>query len=291
MPYRKLLLPVIGTEAGEAALATAFMAARIWKAHVHGLHVRIDPRDVAPLAGEGLSGAMIEEMMSATERESAERAKGVQALFSRYVEEHGIPIVTDPAAAFTAGSVTASFGSVVGREEDVVAQQARLSDFVVLAPPEAGDDVSTSDALHAVLFDSGRPVMVAPRVPPEQLGRRVCIGWNGTAESAAAVAGGLPWIERAEVVRVLHAEEYQRRGPDVTGLIDYLAWHGVKAEAKQFKPVNHSVGAGLLAAAKEAEADLLIMGAYSHSRLRQLILGGVTRHVLEHADLTLLMSR
>lgn len=291
MPYRKLLLPVIGTEAGEAAIATAFHAARIWKAHVHGLHVRIDPRDVAPLAGEGLSGAMIEEMMSATERESAERARGVQSLFSRYVEEHGIPVVTDPAAAFTAGAVTASFGSVVGREEDVVAQQARLSDFVVLAHPEAGDDVSTSDALHAVLFDSGRPVMVAPRVPPEQLGRRVCVAWNGTAESAAAVAGGLPWLEHAEVVRVLHAEEYQRRGPDVTGLIDYLAWHGVKAETKQFKPVGNSVGAGLLAAAKEAEADLLVMGAYSHSRLRQLILGGVTRHVLEHAGLTLLMSR
>ncbi len=291
MPYRKLLLPVIGTEAGEAALTTAFMAARIWKAHVHGLHVRIDPRDVAPLAGEGLSGAMIEEMMSATERESAERAQGVQALFSRYVEEHGIPIVTDPAAAFSAGAVTASFGSVVGREEDVVAQQARLSDFVVLAHPEAGDDVSTSDALHAVLFDSGRPVMVAARTAPAQLGRRVCIGWNGTAESAAAVAGGLPWIERAEAVAVLHAEEYQRRGPDVTGLIDYLAWHGVKAETKQFKPAGNSVGAGMLAAAKEFEADLLIMGAYSHSRLRQLILGGVTRHVLEHADLTLLMSR
>jgi nucleotide-binding universal stress UspA family protein len=282
---------VIGTEAGEAALTTAFMAARIWKAHVHGLHVRIDPRDVAPLAGEGLSGAMIEEMMSATERESAERAQRVQAVFSRYVEEHGIPIVTDPAAAFSAGAVTASFGSVVGREEDVVAQQARLSDFVVLAHPEAGDDVSTSDALHAVLFDSGRPVMVAARTAPAHLGRRVCIGWNGTAESAAAVAGGLPWIERAEAVTVLHAEEYQRRGPDVTGLVDYLAWHGVKAETRQFRPVGNSVGAGMLAAAKDVGADLLIMGAYSHSRLRQLILGGVTRHVLEHADLTLLMNR
>jgi nucleotide-binding universal stress UspA family protein len=258
---------------------------------VHGLHVRIDPRDVAPLAGEGLSGAMIEEMMSATERESAERAQRVQAVFSRYVEEHGIPIVTDPAAAFSAGAVTASFGSVVGREEDVVAQQARLSDFVVLAHPEAGDDVSTSDALHAVLFDSGRPVMVAARTAPAHLGRRVCIGWNGTAESAAAVAGGLPWIERAEAVTVLHAEEYQRRGPDVTGLVDYLAWHGVKAETRQFRPVGNSVGAGMLAAAKDVGADLLIMGAYSHSRLRQLILGGVTRHVLEHADLTLLMNR
>lgn len=291
MPYRKLLVPVIGSAAGEAAIATAFMAARIWKAHVHGLHVRIDPRDVAPLAGEGLSGAMIEEMMSATERESSDRAKRVQAMFARYIEEHGIPAVSDPVAAFAAGRVTASFGSIVGREEDIVAQQARLADIVVIAPPDSTDEISTSDALHAVLFDSGRPVMVTPRTPPEMLGTRVCVAWNGTAESAAAVAGAMPWLERAEAVRVLYSDEYQRRGPEAAGLLDYLAWHGVKADSAQFKPLNGSVGAGLLAGSAEFGADLQVMGAYSHSRLRQLILGGVTRHVLEHATITLLMNR
>jgi nucleotide-binding universal stress UspA family protein len=291
MAYRKLLVPVIGTEAGKAALATAFMAARLWQAHVHGLHVRLDPRDVAPLAGEGLSGAMIEEMMSATERESQERARAVQAMFAAFIAEHDIPAVSDPAKAFSAGRVTASFGTVVGREEDVVAQQARLSDLVVIARPEAGDDVSTSDALHAVLFDSGRPVMVTPRTVPETLGRRITVAWNGTAESAAAVAGALPWLERAEAVRVLYADEYQRRGPDAAGLLEYLAWHGITADSAQFKPLGGSVGAGLLAASAEFGADLQVMGAYSHSRLRQLILGGVTRHVLEHATLTLLMCR
>ena len=74
MAYRRLLLPLTGTAAGESALGTALIAARIWGAHVHCLHVRVDARDVAPLAGEGLSGAMIEEMMAATERESGERA-------------------------------------------------------------------------------------------------------------------------------------------------------------------------------------------------------------------------
>ena len=79
MAYRRLLLPLTGTAAGEAALATALIVARIWSAHVHCLHVRVDARDVAPLAGEGLSGAMIEEMMAATERESGERAGRVRA--------------------------------------------------------------------------------------------------------------------------------------------------------------------------------------------------------------------
>ena len=84
MAYRRLLLPLTGTAAGEAALATALSVARIWNAHVHCLHVRVDARDVAPLAGEGLSGAMIEEMMAATEtrerRTRQPRPRPVRAL-------------------------------------------------------------------------------------------------------------------------------------------------------------------------------------------------------------------
>ncbi len=288
MTIRKLLLPLAGTIAGESALLTALAVARLWKAHVTALHVRVDSRDVAPLAGEGLSGAMIEEMMSATEKESAERARAVRAMFERFVSEHGVVVQE---ARFGAGIATASFASVVGREEDVVVQQARLADLTVVAHPAAEEDVSSSDALHAVLFDSGRPVLIAPQSPAASLGRRIAVAWNGTAEAAQAVWAGLPWMRRAEAVRVLSADEYQRRGPGVTELVDYLALHGIKAERATFKPIDREVGAGLLAAAHEFGADLLCMGAYSHSRLRQLILGGVTRHVLEKGDLPVMMNR
>jgi uncharacterized coiled-coil protein SlyX len=129
MAYRRLLLPLLGTDAGRAALATAFVAARIWRAHVHALHVRVDPRDVAPLAGEGLSGAMIEEMMAVTEKEAAERAKGADAQFRVWLAENGIADTSDPQAAFTAAAVTADCAVVTGREEDVLAQEARLAEF------------------------------------------------------------------------------------------------------------------------------------------------------------------
>jgi nucleotide-binding universal stress UspA family protein len=288
MVIRKLLLPLTGTKAGEAALACALTIARIWNAHVTALHVRVDSRDVAPLAGEGLSGAMIEEMMSATEKESAERANAVHAMFERFVAEHDV-VVDEPRAGMK--MATASFASVMGREEDLVAQLARLADLTVVPHPESEEDVSSSDALHAVLFDSGRPVLIAPRVPPPSIGRRVCIAWNGTAESAAAVWAAIPWMQRAEAVRVLSADEYQRRGPAAPELAAYLACHDIQPELAGFRPVDRDVGAGLLAAAKQFDADLVAMGAYSHSRLRQLILGGVTRHVLEHADLPVMMCR
>ena len=288
MPIRKFLLPLTGTAAGESALATALIVARRWNAHVTALHVRVDSRDVAPLAGEGLSGAMIEEMMSATEKESGDRAHAVRSMFERFVLRHG---VTVQEAHPGLDHATASFAAVTGREEDIVAQQARLADLTVVPHPDAGEDVSSSDALHAVLFDSGRPVLISPQAIPPRIGTRVCVAWNGTAESASSVQAALPWMQRAEGVAILSADGYQRRGPGSPDLAAYLALHGVHAEIVTFRSSGGSVGAGLLAAAAQFGCDMLSMGAYSHSRLRQLILGGVTRHVLEHSTLPVMMNR
>ena len=245
------------------------------------LHVRVDSRDVAPLAGEGLSGAMIEEMMSATEKESSERAHAVRAMFDRFVAQHEV-IVRE--ARPGAGSATASFAAVTGREEDLVAQQARLADLTVVPHPEAGEDVSSSDALHAVLFDSGRPVLiVAAGGAGRRSARRICLGWNGTAESASAVLAALPWLQArgggAHPVGRRATSGAARRRPSSPP-----TWRCTACEAEivMFQPIGGAVGAGLLAAARDFGCDLLAMGAYSHSRLRQLILGGVTRHVLEN---------
>jgi nucleotide-binding universal stress UspA family protein len=255
---------------------------------VTALHVRVDSRDVAPLAGEGLSGAMIEEMMSATEKESTDRAHAVRAMFERFVAAQGVT-VTDARRGATIP--TASFATITGREEDLVAQQARLADLTIVPHPDSGEDVSSSDALHAVLFDSGRPVLIAPRKTPETIGTRICIAWNGTAESAAAVLGVLPWLQRATAVRILTSDEYHRRGPQAADLVDYLNLHGCSPDIASFRAIDKEVGAGLLAGARDFGADLLAMGAYSHSRLRQLILGGVTRHVLEKSAIPVMMNR
>ena len=101
----------------------------------------------------------------------------------------------------------------------------------------------------------------------------------------------LPWLQRAQSIRILWSEDYQRRGPLAPDLQQYLAAYDLTADRAAFQPINKVVGAGLLAAANEFACDLLVMGAYSHSRLRQLILGGVTRHVLEHATVPVMMHR
>jgi nucleotide-binding universal stress UspA family protein len=288
MSVRKFLLPVSSSASGEVALHTGLIMAKMWNAHLQVLHIQVDSRDVAPLAGEGLSGAMIEEMMTATERESGSRALGLRDLFALATEEHH---VMAGEAVVGRNEPSASFSSVTGREDEIIAHQARLSDLTIVPHPQAGEDVASADALHAVLFDSGRPVLMAPPDRPAAIAKRVAVAWNGMSNAAAALGSAMPFIRQADAVAVLASDEYQRRGPSAEDVVAYIAHHGVSAELIRFKSIDRSVGAGLLGAAADFNADMMSMGAYSTSRLRELILGGVTTYVLENATLPVLMNR
>lgn len=288
MSVRKFLLPLSSSATGEAALHTGLMLAKMWSAHLEVLHISTDSRDLAPLAGEGLSGAMIEEMMSASERESGRRAGAIRAMFNMATEEQVVPV---GAAHRGSNEPSASFTTLAGREDEIIAHQARLADLTIVPHPQTGEDVASADALHAVLFDSGRPVLMAPVIKPGSIGKRVAIAWNGTAHAASALASVMPFVRQANAVRVLASPEYHRGGPSAADVVNYIADHGVKADIGEFQSIDRVVGMGLLAAAAEFGADLMSMGAYSTSRLRQLILGGTTRHVLENATVPVLMNR
>jgi nucleotide-binding universal stress UspA family protein len=143
-----------------------------------------------------------------------------------------------------------------------------------------------------VLFDSGRPVLLAPVAPPESIGKRIAIAWNGTSNAASALTSAMPFVRQAQAVRILVSEDYSRPGPSGEEVREYISHHGVEADIAVFRAIDRNTGAGLLAAAREFGADLMSMGAYSTaSRLRQLILGGITRHVLENAQISVLMNR
>jgi hypothetical protein len=208
MAIRKLLLPLQSVATAEAALLTAIAVAKLWEAHLAVLHVE-------------------------TERNRG--ASAVREVFDRLVRPSGIAI-REPQR--DSGRPTAGFAVASGNEPEIVAYQARLADLTIVPHPASGKEVSSSDALHAVLFDSGQPVLIAPRAAPSTLGTRVCIGWNGSAESASAVLAALPWLHRARAIRILWAEEYQRRGPLAPDLEQYLALHGPSTDRVMFRPIK-----------------------------------------------------
>ncbi len=188
---------------------------------------------------------------------------------------------------------SASWTEDTGREDEATAWRGRLVDQIVVRPPTEPMEGHTAKTHKPAHIENGRPVLVAPPSAPGApggLGRKVAISWNGSAQAARAVSAALPLITRADGVVILTVESDRTSASAAPELANYLAWRGVSAETKIFAPANRAVGAALLKECADAGADLLVMGAYTHSRMRQLILGGVTRHVLAEATVPLFMA-
>lgn len=287
MAVRKLLVPLVGSDADQVAIATAAEVAKLWLAHVLAVHF-LTPAPTLAGGPDVFPIGMIDHMVEDETAQRAAQLEAAQQRFKHIADQHGLFL--SPAIR-NADHPTAELVVSTGRADEVVAQLARLADITVVPHLDLDRDAIFADTLHAALFDSGRPVLLAPHHHPATIGRRICVAWNGTAESASGVQAVLPWLRQADAVRVLSAAGYQRRGPEAAELATYLALHEVRAEVVVFPPVQGNVGLGLLEAAAAFGADLLAMGAYSHPRWRQTILGGVTRSVLERAALPVLMSR
>lgn len=161
----------------------------------------------------------------------------------------------------------------------VVGQQARDGD----------EELPGGDLLHALLLGSGRPVLVVPDADaPSPPGKRVAVAWNGTRESARALADAMPLLAAAEAVLLVQVGEGDSES--LSEIKRHLVRNGINAETRMVAPPDHNVGAAILASADGFSADLLVMGGYGHSRMREVVLGGATAHVLRHAGICLLMS-
>jgi len=288
MAIKSILVPIDGSDAAKPTLETAFTVAGGLGAHVDVLHVRADPKAVVPLLGEGMSGAMIEDMIRHTEKESATRADAARAMFDERCGRDSIPLVSKPAAA---EAISANWIEETGREEEIVASLGKLTDLVVVSRPGPDSDLSASLTMNAALFETGKPVLVVPPGGAGVIGEKVAIAWNGSVQAARAVTAAMPLMENAKSAVILTAESSRTKGVIASDLAASLAWHGITADVRTVEPVEGSVGRALLGACADSGVDLLVMGAYTRSRLRELILGGVTRRLLAEAELPLFMAR
>jgi nucleotide-binding universal stress UspA family protein len=143
-------------------------------------------------------------------------------------------------------------------------------------------------AFESALFDSGRPVLMAPPRALKTLGEIVLVHWNRSTETARALAFALPFLAKAKQIMILEAATVP--GPSRKDALGYLAAHGIGATEKSIAPRNQRPGEAILAEATALGADLLIKGAYTQSRLRQMIFGGATSHIIAAAELPVLFA-
>jgi len=288
MTFASILCVIDGGSGSEGGLATAFAVARKFNAYLEVLHVEPNPEDTIPLVGEGMSGVLVEQV-SADLRANAERAaKEARRLFDAECATFDIQ-PQDADGYQEAGKFVTAWRHIVGREDQETARRGLLFDLIVVQRPSSEADGAYAPALEAGLFETGRPVMVAPPSRVSALGKHIVIAWRATREASEAVTGALPLLAAAAEVTVLSLREGHGQEDDPRALVRFLGLHGVEARCKIVEP-RDGAGTSLLAEASEVGADLLVMGAYGHSRLREFVLGGVTRGVLTSAAIPVLMA-
>ncbi len=277
MPLHDILVQLDSTEQSGQRLRLAADLARKHGAHLTGLHV-YDPMP-ALFVPDPSGGAVIAELLEQIRADAIAAATRIEADFRERIQREGI-----------AGEWRLVEGSVPQR----TALHARYADLVILGQ----DDPTTEEdadgvTIEATLFTSGRPVLLVPFAGRfETLGRRVLIGWNAGREASRAVHDALPLIAGAEQVTILavnpgdggHGEE---PGADIAR---HLARHGLAVTVERTAAAEIGAGDLLLNRAAEIGADLIVTGAYGHSRFRELVLGGVTRTLLRQMTVPVLMS-
>lgn len=296
MTIRNILIPVAGPKSAQSTLATALLVARRFGGHVDALHIRADPLRQLMIADETMIPSRLQELEN-VHKSIADRASAARATFDMWLADNQIALREDPAAAGAPaagapgdGGLSAAWDDITGTEADEVARRGGAYDLIVADMALARSRDASRDALESALFSTGRPALLAPPEPPAQLGETILLGWNRTAQSARTVQGAMPFLERAKRVVVLMVATGAKEGPGPGEIARTLAWHGIKVEVREIEPDRRSVGQILLEDATAVQADLLVMGAYSHSRWREKILGGVTKYVIDHADLPVFLA-
>jgi nucleotide-binding universal stress UspA family protein len=288
---RKIFVPLTGGDGDSTALAVAFAAARQQGSHVDAALLRFDQRYDPPKLDEQLPPGLFEEVATLlADHDAAEQAAHRRFEAARLAV--GAPLAeAAPDTPAMPGTLGLSARWLGLRPAERIVRDGGLADLLVVGQQSATDNPRPNAIRRAALMTAGRPLLLAPPAAPPRIGGRIAIAWNGSTGGAQAVAAALPFLTAADSVTVLTVKTARTRSSEGERLVDYLAWHGIRAAAEVLKAESDVVGAQLLRRAGEGGADLLVMGGYVQSRLQEFLLGGVTGYVFNHTELPILVAR
>lgn len=282
---KTILASLTGLSSDRTVLDAAIAMARPDGAHVQCLHTRIDPVETATLYKSmtpyhlklmsEISGKIADE-----ERSKSDHAK---AAFDEACKRHALTVSENPQ---NAGGVSIGWKEMETLLNETL-HEARYHDLVVMAR----DAELSSERIVSVLMQSGRPVLIAPPKPVNAIGRNIAIAWKAEAESARALSAASSVLTHADRISILTVCEGSAEDgrASAENLAAQLRWRGLRVDVQVEMSALSATSSGIKEMAYNCDADLLIMGAYGHSRVREFVLGGVTRGVLADCALPVLM--
>ena len=266
-----------GSVSDEIRMSAALDIVRQFEGHATGLFFSVLPPPPAPIEGD-LTGALgIAALMDQARASGDKMEKTIVDRLKRY----GVAIELR------------RFDVLRSDIADVAAREARCADAFVLIRPNGSQDPDR--LVEGILFGSGRHILLVPEVerPKSIVFNRILVAWNASRQSTRAVAEAMPYLRIAKDVSVVMVTEEPRKqmeGSVGDAIKKHLKHHGVAAELHRVKCRNGNVGETLLAEAKKARSDLIVLGGYGHTRLREMLLGGVTYHLMHNSPVPLLMA-
>jgi nucleotide-binding universal stress UspA family protein len=278
MAYKSVLTIVTNSETAAQALDAAVAVARREKGHLDILCVGID-RTQTGYYYAGANAMILQETLERAQEDADQLGKSVK----EKMQAEDIPWGCETAVAQIAGLAR------------LVAERARFADLVVLPRPYGeGRGIEEEAVIEAALFEGHAPVLVVPESGlPENLGGRIVVAWNESAEALSAVRKAMPMLAKADLVDIViidpppHGPERSDPGGRLSQMI---ARHGCRAEVSVLAKTMPRVSDVIRRHAADRNADLVVMGAYGHSRFREAILGGATRNMLEGCELPVLLA-
>jgi nucleotide-binding universal stress UspA family protein len=253
----------------------AISLAGAFGAHVVGIAFVYDA-----IIPDGAFGGVPVELIEMQREENSKLAAAAVQRFEASAKATGISAQSNTLDATLGGGAT------------LFAELARRFDIAVVGQAQRERGASEELMIEAVLFETGRPVLVVPYIQKQGLKLdRVIACWDGGRTAARAIADAMPLLQRAKAVElVIVAEEHKRVEVHGASMLQHLSRHGISATAKRMSKADLSIDNVILSYAADSGADIMVMGGYGHSRLREFILGGVTRGILGSMTIPVLMS-
>jgi nucleotide-binding universal stress UspA family protein len=254
----------------------AISVAEAFGAHVLGIAVSYEPVIPGTVMG-GIPPEIIESQRS----ESNKKASTAVSRFEQAVKRTGVSGETRTISASISGAA------------DQIGRMGRRFDLVIVGQPERQKSLPDEVVDEGVLFESGRPVIFVPFIQKGGMTLdRIMVCWDGSRAAARAVADAMPFLKKAKQVEIVIVADKPGKKDEIPGadLGQHLARHGLKVDVKRITSPDIDVPSTILSYAADSSADLIVMGGYGHSRLREFVLGGATRGLLEAMTVPVLMS-
>ena len=279
---KTILLPFYDDDAAEAALDVSRQLAVRYGSYVEGLFVMRPPQIID---GEGI--VLADSYLTQLKEEGRRLGDRARARFDDCVARRGMAAgsLTEPSDGVVIG-----WQEMEGLEGQVIGDHGRVFDLIVIGREFGHPWVDWHVMTEAALFESGRPIVIAPESPGDAFGGNIVIAWNNSTETARTVAFAMPLLTGASSVTIVAVTGWGVPGPNADELCRHLVRNGIPASARTIDPGGRSSGEVVLDECAAVGADLLVKGAYTQSRLRQLIFGGATRHIMMHAKIPVILA-